>query len=326
MRAVVYRHFGPPTVLELVERDRPTPGPDEVLVRVRAAGLNPYDWHFMRGEPVAFRPMMGQGLRNPKRATILGSDMAGVVEAAGEAVTRLRPGDEVYGVVGQGGCAEYIAVPARRLTAKPARSSFEEAAAVPMAAVTALQALRDFGRLQQGQTVLVNGASGGVGTFAVQLAKVLGAASVTGVCSAGNVELVKSIGADAVVDYTTEDFARGGQRFDLLVDTVGNRSLRDCRRALKPKGTLVVVGGVGGRMLGPMARLLRARILSPFVSQNLAGMVAQARIEDLDYLRGLIEAGTVTPVIDRTYPLEEAAAAMGYLEGHHVRGKIVIAV
>lgn len=326
MKAIVYRRFGSPDVLELAEVDRPTAGPDEVLVRIRAAGLNPYDWHFVRGEPMLFRPAMGLGIRKPRRVTILGSDMAGVVEEVGKDVTRFRPGDEVYGLVGQGGCAEYAAVLERRLASKPANLSFEEAAAVPMAAMTALQSLREFGHLQPGQTVLVNGASGGIGTFAVQLSKALGAAEVTGVCSTGNVELVRSLGADHVIDYTKEDFARSDRRYDLLVDTVGNRSIGDFRGALKPKGTLVIVGGGGGRLLGPVAQLLRARLVSRFVSQRLAPVMARGKLEDLDYLRGLIEAGKVRPVIDRTYPLAEAPQAMRHLEGRHVRGKVVITV
>lgn len=325
MKAIVYRRFGSPDVLELADVDRPTAADDEVLVRIRAAGINPYDWHFMRGEPILFRSMMGLGLRKPRRATVLGSDMAGVVESVGKNVTRLRPGDEVYGCIGQGGCAEYAAVREKALAVKPANLSFEEAAAVPMAAMTALQGLRDFGRLAQGQAVLINGASGGIGTFAVQIARVLGATEVTGICSTGNVELVRSLGADDVVDYTKQDFTRGDRRYDLIIDTVGNRSLGAFRRALKSKGTLVIVGGGAGRLVGPMAQLLRAKLLAPFVSQTLATMLTHSNIDDLDYLRGLIEAGRVMPVIDRAYPLAETPDAMRRLESHHACGKIVIA-
>jgi len=324
MRAIVYRQFGSPDVLKLEEVDRPNPGEGEVLVRVRAVGLNPYDWHFMRGEPVLFRPMMGVGVRRPRRQTILGSDISGVVEAVGEGITRFRPGDDVYGTKGPGACAEYTVTKEKGLALKPANLGFEEAAAVPMAALTALQSLRDFGRLEAGQKVLVNGASGGVGTFAVQIAKALGAAEITGVCSTGNLELVRSIGADQVVDYTANDFTRSGQRYDLVVDTVGNHPLGALRRVLTLKGTLASVGGGGGRLLGPMAGMIWSKLLSPLVSQRLVSVMATIRAEDLDYLRGLIEAGRINPVIDRVWPLAETAAAMRYLEQGHARGKVVI--
>jgi len=326
MKAIVYRRFGSPDVLELAEVERLAAGEGQVLVRIRAVGLNPYDWHFMRGEPLLFRPMMGVGVRKPRRPTVLGSDIAGVVEAVGEGVTRFRPGDEVYGTKGPGACAEYVVIPERALALKPVGVTFEEAAAVPMAGLTALQGLRDFGRLESGQKVLVNGASGGVGTFAVQIARALGAVEVTGVCSTGNMELVRSIGADHVIDYTRQDFTRSDPRQDLVVDTVGNRSLRALRRTLTPKGTLVLVGGGGGRLLGPIGQMIRAKMLSPFVSQGLVSMLATTKAEDLDYLRGLIEAGTVKPIVDRTYPLAEAPVAMRYLEQHHARGKVVISV
>jgi NADPH:quinone reductase-like Zn-dependent oxidoreductase len=326
MKAIVYRRFGSPDVLELAEVERLAAGEGQVLVRIRAVGLNPYDWHFMRGEPLLFRPMMGVGVRKPRRPTVLGSDIAGVVEAVGEGVTRFRPGDELYGTKGPGACAEYVVIPERALALKPVGVTFEEAAAVPMAGLTALQGLRDFGRLESGQKVLVNGASGGVGTFAVQIARALGAVEVTGVCSTGNMELVRSIGADHVIDYTRQDFTRSDPRQDLVVDTVGNRSPRALRRTLTPKGTLVLVGGGGGRLLGPIGQMIRAKMLSPFVSQGLVSMLATTKAEDLDYLRGLIEAGTVKPIVDRTYPLAEAPAAMRYLEQHHARGKVVISV
>jgi NADPH:quinone reductase-like Zn-dependent oxidoreductase len=324
MKAIVYRRFGSPDVLAFDEVEQPAAGEGQVLVRIRAVGLNPYDWHFMRGEPLLFRPMMGVGVRKPRRPTILGSDIAGVVEAVGSNVSRFRPGDEVYGTKGPGACAEYAVISAKALALKPAGATFEEAAAVPMAGLTALQGLRDFGRIQAGQKVLVNGASGGVGTFTVQIARALGASEVTGVCSTGNEELVRSIGADHVIDYTKQDFSRTDQRYDLLVDTVGSRSLRAFRRALTPKGTLVLVGGGGGRLLGPIGQMIRAKLLAPLVSQRLVSMLATTRAEDLDYLRGLIEAGTVRPIIDRTYPLAETAAAMRYLEQHHARGKVVL--
>lgn len=324
MKAIVYRRFGSPDVLELAEVDRPIAGEDQVLVRIRAVALNPYDWHFMRGEPLLFRPMMGAGIRKPRRPTILGSDVAGVVEAVGKNVTGFKVGDEVYGTKGPGACAEYVAIPEKALASKPANLTFEETAAVPMAGVTALQSLRDVGRLQPGQKVLVNGASGGVGTFAVQIAKALGAGEVTGVCSVGNVELVRSIGADHVVDYTTQDFTRADQRYDMVVDTVGNRSLRDFRRALTARGTLVIVGGGGGRLLGPMAQLALATLESPLMSQRLATVMATMKAGDLAYLRDLIEAGKIKPIVDRTYPLAEAPAAMRYLEQHHARGKVVV--
>ena len=326
MKAIVYRRFGSPDVLELAEVARPAAAEDQVLVRVRAVGLNPYDWHFMRGEPLLFRPVMGAGIRKPRRPTILGSDIAGVVEAVGKDVTRFRPGDEVYGTAGPGACAEHVAVPEKAVALKPAGATFEEAAAVPMAGLTALQGLRDFGRVQAGQKVLVNGAGGGVGTFAVQVAKALGAAEVTGVCSTGNVELVRSIGADHVVDYTKEDFARSDHRYDLVIDTVGNRSLGALRRAATPNGTVVLVGGGGGRLLGPIAQLIRAKLLSPFVSQKLVSMLATRKAEDLDYLRELIEAGSIKPVLDGTYAFAETPEAMRYLERHHARGKVVVTV
>jgi NADPH:quinone reductase-like Zn-dependent oxidoreductase len=314
MKAIVYERYGSPDVLEHRDVDKPSVTDDGVLVRVRAASANPYDWHFMRGKPLFARAMFGW-LR-PK-AHGLGADLAGEVEAVGKDVTRFRPGDSVFGE-GAGAFAEYACVPERWLAPKPANLTFEQAAAVPMAAVTALQGLRDKGKIQAGQKVLVLGASGGVGTFAVQIAKSFGA-EVTGVCSTRNVERVHSIGADYVIDYTRDDFTRGTTRYDLMLDTVGSRSLRECRRVLTAKAIYVHVGG-------RMARVLALPVVSPFVSQNLVQLVAKRNKDDLEILSGLIEAGKITPVIDRTYKLSETRDAIRYLEGGHARGKIVITV
>jgi NADPH:quinone reductase-like Zn-dependent oxidoreductase len=323
MKAIVYDTYGSPDVLALRDIDVPVVKDAEVLVRIRAAAANPYDWRVLRADPHFVR--LSRGLRRPRNGTVLGSDMAGQVEAVGKDVTRFRPGDEVFAEVDSGGFAEYISFKERLLGLKPANLTFEQAAAVPMTAVTALQALRDRGRIHCGQTVLINGASGGIGTFAVQIAKSFGT-EVTGVCSTRNLELVRSIGADHVIDYTREDFAAGAQRYDLILDTVGNRSLSDFRRALVPKGTLVVTGGGGGRWLGPLTQVLKTIALSPFVSQRLVAVLGTPSSADLDVLKGLIEAGKVTPVIDRTYPLCEVPAAIRYLEGRHARGKVVITV
>ncbi len=323
MKAIVYTRYGSPDVLELRDVDKPLPNHNEVLIRVRAAGLNPYDWHFLRGLPYPMRLLTG--LRKPKRATILGSDMAGQVESVGGHVTRFRPGDEVYAEVGVGACAEYISVPEKKLRARPANLTFEQAAAVPMAAQTALIGLRDAGQAKPGQKVLINGASGGVGTFAVQIAKALGA-EVTGVCSAKNIELVRSLGADHVIDYAQEDFTtRSKERYDMILDLVGNHTLAECRRALTPNGFYGTTGGEKGEWFGPMALQFKATLLSPFVSQRLAPVNDKPN-QDLDFLRELIEAGKVTPVIDKTYPLTETARAMRYLETGRVRGKVVVSV
>jgi NADPH:quinone reductase-like Zn-dependent oxidoreductase len=324
MQAIVSRRYGSPDVLEVAQVDRPSAGKDEVLVRIRAAAINPYDLHFLRGEPLLMRPMMGLGLRKPARPTIIGSDVAGVVEAVGEGVTRFRPGDEVYATVGMGGFGELVAVREDVLALKPTGATFEEAAAVPMAATTALQGLRDVGCLRSGQTVLINGASGGVGSFAVQFARTLGAATVTGVCSTANLELVRFLGADRVIDYTAEDFTQGTERYDLVVDTVGNRSLRALCRAATRNGTVVIVGGGGGRALGPVAQILAAKLQSRFVAQRVMTMFARSNAADLALIAGLIEEGKVRPVIDRTYQLAEAADALRYLETRHARGKVVV--
>ncbi|SNT63766.1 NADPH:quinone reductase [Streptosporangium subroseum] len=328
MKAFVLRSYGSPDMLDLTDIDRPVPGDDEVLVRVRATSVQPYDWHLMRGEPYISRLMGGgPGLRKPK-ISILGADIAGQVEAVGKAVTEFRPGDEVFAMPKQGGFAEYACVREAELAPKPKNLSFEQAAAVPMAAGTALLGLRDEGRIQPGQKVLVNGASGGVGTFAVQIAKALGA-EVTGVCSGRNTDMVRSIGADKVIDYTTEDFTQNGQHYDLLLDAAGSRSVSACRRVLTPKGTYVVVGGPGSRWLQPVGHVVSALATSPFVSQRttLADVVRCTETrQNLLTLTELIEDGKITPVIDRGYSFEEIPAAVRYMEEGHASGKVVIAV
>jgi NADPH:quinone reductase-like Zn-dependent oxidoreductase len=322
MKAIAYRRFGSPDVLELREIDEPQAGDGQVLVRVRAASVNPADWYLMAGIPVLARPQMG--LRRPRTGR-LGVDLAGVVTAVGGGVTRFKPGDEVFGA-GAGTLAESVAVAEDALVAKPARLSFEQAAAVPVAALTALQGLRDKGRLQPGQQVLVNGASGGVGTFAVQLAKALGA-EVTGVCSTRNLEMVGSLGADRVVDYTREDFTRTDRRYDLLLDVAGSRPWSACRRVLAPRGRLVLVGAPkGSRLLGPLRHIVGVRLASLRGSQKVVFFISKAITQDLEALRELLEAGTVTPVVERSYPLGEAAHALRYLGEGHARGKLVVTV
>jgi len=326
MKAIRYDRYGPSDVLELREIDVPAVGDDEVLVRVRAASVNPLDWHFMRGTPYLVRALAG--LSRPRAsAARLGADMAGSVEAVGKNVTEFRPGDEVFGGLDdRGTLAEYISIRHDGVVlAKPADLTFEQAASVPVAAVTALQALRDKGRVRPGHKVLVNGASGGVGTFAVQIAKAFGA-EVTGVCSTANVEMVASIGADQVIDYTREDFTRAGRLYDLLVDIAGNRTLPETRRVLVPKGVLVAVGGPNkGRWIGPLGRSVRMAALSPAVSQRMVFFfLAHQNKDDLAVLRELLETGKVTPVIDRTYPLGEVAEAIRYLEEGHASGKVAI--
>jgi NADPH:quinone reductase-like Zn-dependent oxidoreductase len=323
MKAVAQEEFGSPKVLEIKEVEKPAVKDDEVLVRVRAASANPRDWHFMRGLPYISRPQAGW--RKPKNK-VLGSDMAGEVEAVGKAVTLFRPGDHVYGFVGHGAFAEYVSVPEGMLGLKPTGLSFEQAATVPLAAMTALQGLRDVGEVRAGQKVLIVGASGGVGTFAVQIAKWFGA-HVTGVCSTRNVELVKSLGADHVIDYTEQDFTRGRKRYDVIFQLAGQASPSECRRVLTPKGRLVLSSGdSNGRFIGPVDRVVKALLLSPFVSQSLVLLSFKRSSEDLRLLGELIEAGEVTPVIDKTYPLRETPEAIRYLETGRARGKIVIAV
>jgi NADPH:quinone reductase-like Zn-dependent oxidoreductase len=325
MKAVVQDVYGPAGVLGLCEIDRPAIGEDEVLVRVCAAGVDPGVWHLMTGEPYLVRAM-GFGLRKPKVA-VRGRDLAGVVEAAGAGVTRFGPGDQVYGTCESGSFAEYAAAPQKRLAAKPANLSFEQAAVVPISGVTALQGVRDCGRMQRGQQVMVIGAAGGVGSFAVQIAKALGA-RVTGVCSTSKARLVRSLGADDVIDYTHDEIDCNGGRYDLIIDTAGNRRLSLLRRAMTPHGTLVLVGGEhgGGRVLGGFDRQLRAPLVSMFVRQRLRGLVAKERAEDLEALTRLIESGAVTPVIDRTYALADAPDAIRYLAEGHAAGKVAVTV
>jgi NADPH:quinone reductase-like Zn-dependent oxidoreductase len=323
MKAIVIDRYGTPDVLRLEEVEAPVPADDQVLVRVRASSVNPYDWHYLTGLPRLFRPAFG--VRRPKYR-ILGADLAGQVEAVGKEVTGFRPGDEVYGQAAAGAFAEYVAVGEGEIAPKPANLTFEEAAAVPLAGFTALQAVRDQGKVQAGQRVLINGASGGVGTLAVQIAKAFGA-EVAGVCSTANVDLVRSLGADHVVDYTREDFTAGPRRYHFLLDNVGNRKLSEYRRALEPKGMyLASYGQAEHRWLGPVWFLARMAVASPFVSQRLTTFVAQQRQADLLALKELIEAGSLKPVIDRAYPLSQTADAFRHLEQWHTRGKVVITV
>jgi NADPH:quinone reductase-like Zn-dependent oxidoreductase len=323
MKAIIQDKYGSPDVLELQEVDRPEIGDDDVLVRVHDAGIHIGDWHLMTGLPYLMR-VMGFGFRAPK-ARDRGTDVAGTVEAVGKNVTRFQAGDEVFGTC-DGSFAEYAGAREDTLVPKPASLTFEQAAAVPTSACTALQALRDTGGIEPGQKVLIVGASGGVGMFAVQIAKSFDA-EVTGVCSTTKVDLVRSIGADHVIDYTQGDFTRSGQRYDLILDMGGNRSLSRLRRALTPEGTLVLVGSeVGDRWIGAVGRSIRALVVSPFVSQRLCMIFATANTEDLRFLKELIEAGKVTPIIDRTYPLSEVPNAIRYLHEGRARGKLIITV
>ena len=320
MKAIVHTQYGPPDVLQFKEMEKPAPRDGEIIVKIHAASANPLDWHLMRGAP--FPARLGGGLRKPKDPR-LGVDLAGRVEAIGNNVTQFQPGDEVFGTA-TGAFAEYVCAAENELALKPANLSFEEAAAVPVAAITALQGLRDTGQIQSGQKVLVNGASGGVGTFAVQIARSFGA-EVTGVCSTRNLEMVRSIGADHVIDYTKEDFTRNGQRYDLIYDAVGNRSISDYKRALNPNGTCVIAG------FQNLLRLFEHMVLGPLSSKighKKAGLMGMAKVnqKDLVYLKELLEAGKVVPVIDRRYPLRETAEAIQYLEEGHAQGKVVITV
>ena len=323
MKAIVQDKYGSPDVLKLRDIDMPVAGDNELLVRVRAAGVDPGVWHLMTGLPYLIR-IMGYGLRAPK-SRVPGTDVAGRVEAVGAKVTRFQPGDQVFGTC-DGAYAEYACAREDRLALKPTNLTYEEAAAVPTSAVTALQGLRDVGKIQPKQRVLIIGAAGGVGTFAVQLARAFGA-EVTGLCSATKVDLVRSLGAKDAVDYARDDFADRGRHYDLILDTAGNRSLSHLRRGLAPQGTLVIVGGKGGgRWLGGVDRQLRALVLSPLVGQQLRGLFSVVGKGDLELLGEHIEAGRVTPVIDRTFPLTEVPEAIRYLEEGHATGKVVITV
>ena len=320
MKAIVCYNYGSPDVLKCEEIEKPTAGDNEVLIKVRAASVNPLDWHLMRGTPYVGRLMFG--LRKPK-ITRPGVDVAGQVEAVGRNVTQFKQGDEVFGSC-RGAFAEYACTSESALVTKPNRVTFEQAASAPVAAFTALQGLRDKGRIQPGQKVLINGAAGGVGTFAVQIARWFGA-DVTGVCSTKNVEMVRSIGADRVIDYTQEDFTNSGQCYDLLFDCVGNHSFSACRRVLSPKGIHVAVGGPSGRwMIGFLARLITGLVLSRLVSHKLAMVLTRWSKKDLTIMRELMEAGKVTPVIDKRYSLSEVPEAIRYVEEGHARGKVVI--
>ena len=322
MRAIVQRCYGSPEVLESADVDRPAVGDDDVLVRVRAASVHPGDYFIMTGEPYVVR--LAFGLRRP-RHPIPGRDLAGVVAAVGKDVADLQPGDEVFGWSTTGTLAEYACVPADQLVRTPANLSAGQAAAVPTSGLTALQALRDIAHVQPGQAVLITGASGGVGTFAVQIAKALGAV-VTGVCSTRNMELVRSVGADHVIDYTRTDFTRTGLRYDVIFDSMEAQSLSEVRRALTPTGTLIPNSGRGGRWVGPLGRIVKARARSVFTRQTLQPFLSVGKRQDLLDLAELLEAAHLTPVIDRTYPLSEAAEALRYVGAGHTRGKVVVTV
>jgi len=323
MKGVVRRCYGPPDVLRYEDRVKPTPADDEVLVKVHAASVNPLDWHYLEGTPYLVRIDRGFGKPDDPR---LGVDFAGTVEAVGKSVRRFKPGDEVFG--GKlGAFAQYLTVREERAVAlKPANVTFEQAASVPIAALTALQALRDKGHIKAGQKVLINGASGGVGTFAVQIAKSYGA-EVTGVCSTKNVELVRSLGADHAIDYTREDFTKGAERYDLIVDNVSTHSVSDYKRVLRPNGVFVMIGSTTpGNWFGWLELPLEAWALSPFISQKFGMMLAELNKDDLAVMGGLMQSGKVTPAIDRTYKLSETAEAIRYLEKGHARGKVVLTV
>ena len=324
MKAVVYCDYGTSEVLRVMDIAKPVPTDNQVLVRVRASSVNPYDWHFIRGTPYIMR--LGVGLRKPKD-TRLGVDFAGTVEAVGKNVTEFKPGDEVWG--GKGGAfAQYVVIAEKGLAKKPDNISFEQAGSIDIAGMTALQGLRQHGNVQPGQKVLINGASGGVGTFAVQIAKALGA-HVTGVCSGRNVELVKSLGADEVIDYTKDDFAKRPERYDVFLDNVPNHSLADCRAVLTPNGKYIMIGGGGpndGKWIGPLGRVLEMVIQKRFQKAPVTMMMAESNKTDLNFLSELIQSGKVKPVIDKTYKLAELPAAIAYLEQGHARGKVAITV
>lgn len=323
MKAATFARFGPPEVVQIADAEKPVPKDDQVLLKVRAAALNPLDWHLLRGLPYVGRISMG--LFKPKGAW-LGADIAGQIEAVGKSVTRFKPGDEVFGTC-RGSFTEFACPFERALVKKPAQLTFEQAASLPIAAITALQALRDRAKVQPGQKVLINGASGGVGTFAVQIARSFGA-EVTGVCSSRNVDLVRSLGASQVIDYTRQDFTNGSQKFDVILDNVANRTLSECRRALNQRGKYVLVGGGGADdqgLLGPgLSRAVTSAILSLFVSQHLSFFMAKLNNNDLLVLCELVSAGKLKPVIDRCYRLSEIRDALRYLEAGHARGKVII--
>jgi NADPH:quinone reductase-like Zn-dependent oxidoreductase len=323
MKAMVQDTYGSPDILELRDIGRPGVGDDDVLVQVHAAGVDPGVWHLTTGLPYLVRAF-GYGLRAPK-VRVRGRDVAGRIEVVGKNVTRFQPGAEVFGTC-EGSFAEYATARQDRVALKPWNVTFEQAATIPISGLTALQGLRDAGQVQPGQQVLIIGAAGGVGTFAVQLAKMFGA-EVTGVCSTTKMDLVKTIGADDVIDYTREDFADRSRRYDLILDTAGNRKLSHLRRALTAKGTLVIVGGEGGGgWLGGFDRSLRAVMLSPFVSQQLRGLVSKETSADLQVLGEYVQDGKLIPIIDRTYSLSEAPKAIQYVEDGHARGKVVISL
>ena len=323
MKAIVYDHYGPPDVLQFEEAEKPLPSPDQVLIKVRASSVNPYDWHFIRGTPSLIRLFIG--LRTPKLRR-LGADVAGVVEAVGSSVTSFKPGDAVFGTA-KGSFAEYACASPSTLASKPDNLTWEQAASAPIAGITALQGLRDKAGILTGQHVLINGASGGVGTFAVQIAKSL-KARVTAVCSTRNVELVRSLGADQVIDYTCQDFLHSAARYDVFFDLVGNQPLAACLNMLQPKGIYIGCGGGGPdrpstELLGSMLHSLLSR---PFISQKMPGLIAKVNTGDLNFLACLMRSGKVTPVLDRTYALKETAEAIRYIEQGHARGKVAITI
>jgi NADPH:quinone reductase-like Zn-dependent oxidoreductase len=324
VKAIVRDTYGSPDVLELTDIDKPEPGDGEVLLRVHAASVNPADWHILRGAPYIAR--IEFGLRKPKDR-VLGCDVAGHIEAVGKNVTMLQPGEEVFGspfMHGLGAFAEWVCISEDLLAPKPAALSFEQVAAVPLAALTALQGLRDQGRIEPGHKVLIIGASGGVGTFAVQIAKSFDA-EVSGVCSTRNVEMVRALGAEHVIDYTQEDFTQSGQKYDLIFQLAGTLSPSECRSALTSNGNLVLSSGESeGRWIGPVDRVIKGLVLSGFVSQKMASFMVKPKREDLQLLKQFIEDGTLTPEIDRTYPLAQVPEAIRYLEEGHARGKVVI--
>lgn len=321
MKAVVHRCYGSADVLKLENIEKPIPAANEVLVKVKAASVNPLDWHYMRGSPYIMR-LIGSGLGAPKNPR-LGVDFAGTVEAVGSSVRQFKPGDEVFGG-GNGAFGEYVMIAEDQgIVLKPENISFEQAASVPIAAITALQALRDEGQIMPGQKVLINGASGGVGTFAVQIAKSYGA-EVTGICSGRNAEMVKSLGADYVINYKQEDYTQGSEKYDLIIDMIGNHSLSQNRKVMTPHGKFIIIGGAKGNWLAPLMRPISAMMYSPFVDQEFYMFIAQIRKQDLSVLGELMKSGEITPVIDRSYPLNEVQDAIRYSEQGHARGKIII--